>query len=681
MAKMSIDEMADFLGKENREVRNLLRAFLRNPQRAATVRRGLAALCRKAGIDPDDTPAFLPPRPARLPEKGVLVGSAVGSGHPVRIPLSVFQRVSLVAGSPGKGKTTLVFDIARQLIEAGIKVWIFDFSGEYLPLAEVFGEDRLVCLSYKDIRVNPWEAQRDPEEHIENAKDMCWQSFFLRDGSSHELTELLREMYEKKGVFSGGKDFPSQEDFEEELNRLVADPTIKPGSRRAGWIESLTRLKGVFAYLKGFRAKTSSGLRRLFEKSVIIDVTDLGGAPLDFFSLFVVKFIEDERAETIAQEPEAVLIVEEAHHMFSYLKERRMSMEEPLLVRGVRSLRKRGIGWIIIDQAPAQLPAALLSCVDLTIVFGLGGPYNVRAVKDLTGISEERAMRLAELNIREAIVQSAEFGPAFQIETPPIVLPARLSREEVRARMEPVIRDIFPDEAETPTGEAEKKESDAEKRPSFPTWFTSKVRRVLESIATNPYYSVEERTQEVGLGLSAENGARNALMSYGLVECGGQFANRQKLYVLTAKGREWCTALGVHVYRYKSGIEHEACLQAVKRSLLLSSPRITSCKSFSVAGVQPDAVLGLPNGGRLVVQVSYSKNHRAEAQNLLELCNAEGIERVILCGKDITHRDAVRKAVKRESKGEIPKKLIFITAEQCLSNKVDWKTLISEFDV
>ncbi|MFQ6039115.1 MAG: ATP-binding protein, partial [Candidatus Aminicenantales bacterium] len=483
MAKMTIDEMADFLGRGEREVRNLLKAFQRNPRRAATVRRGLAALCRKAGIDPDDAPAFFPPRPGRLPEEGILIGSAVGSGHPVRLPMSLFQRVSLVAGSPGKGKTTLVFGIARQLIEAGIKVWIFDFSGEYLALAEVFGENRLVCLSYKDIRVNPWEAQRDPEEHIENARDMCWQSFFFRNGSSHELTELLREMYEKKGVFSGGKDFPSQNDFEDELNRLIADPTIKPGTRRAGWIESLTRLKGVFAYLKGFRAKTSSGLRRLFEKSVIIDVTDLGGAPLDFFCLFLVKFIEDERAETIAQEPEAVLIFEEAHNVFSYLKERRMSMQEPLLVRGVRSLRKRGIGWIVVDQAPAQLPAALLSCVDLTIVFGLGGPLSVRTVKDLTGISEERAMRLAELTTREAIVQSGEFGPALQIETPQIVIPDVPSLEEVRARMEPVIRKIFPEEAEMRPGKQEEKASEADKKPSLPAWLTSKVRRVLESIA------------------------------------------------------------------------------------------------------------------------------------------------------------------------------------------------------
>jgi len=213
-------------------------------------------------------------------------------------------------------------------------------------------------------------------------------------------------------------------------------------------------------------------------------------------------------------------------------------------------------------------------------------------VKDLTGISQERAMRLAELPIREAIVQSGEFGPAFQIETPQIVIPGVPSLEKVRARMEPVIRGIFPDEAETRPGEQEEKESEAEKKPSLPTWLTSKVRRVLESIAANPHYSVEERTEETGLGLSAENNVRTTLMDYGLVDCGGQFANRRKLYVLTAKGREWCKELGIRVVRYKSGIEHEACLQAVTRSLLRSSSRITSCKGFSVEGVQPDSVKG-----------------------------------------------------------------------------------------
>ena len=120
-----------------------------------------------------------------------------------------------------------------------MKVWIFDFSGEYLPLCRLFGEDKLLAVSYKDIKLNPWEAPGDPEEHIENMRDICWEIFFFREGSSHELTELLREMYQEKGVFAGGKDFPNQEDLDNKVAKLMADPTIRQGTRRAGWIESL----------------------------------------------------------------------------------------------------------------------------------------------------------------------------------------------------------------------------------------------------------------------------------------------------------------------------------------------------------------------------------------------------------------------------------------------------------
>jgi len=65
----------------------------------------------------------------------------------------------------------------------------------------------------------------------------------------------------------------------------------------------------------------------------------------------------------------------------------------------------------------------------------------------------------------------------------------------------------------------------------------------------------------------------------------------------------------------------------------------------------------------------------------VKLCNTEGIDKVVLCGRDKTHTEAVRRAVKRKCQGEIPKRLIFVTADECISNKVDWKTYLSEFDL
>lgn len=74
-------------GREEFEVKNLVEALRRNPQRAGLVRRGLANLCRKAGVDPGAPSKFLPPRARRLSPKGILIGVAKGLSEAVRTPL------------------------------------------------------------------------------------------------------------------------------------------------------------------------------------------------------------------------------------------------------------------------------------------------------------------------------------------------------------------------------------------------------------------------------------------------------------------------------------------------------------------------------------------------------------------------------------------------------------------
>lgn len=681
MARMTIDEMSDFLGRDRLEVRNLLLAFQRNPERAGMVRRGLAALCRKAGVDPDDPSQFLPPRADKLPSDGIFLGHANGSGSPVRIPLRLFQRVVLLCGAPGRGKSTLLFSIIQQLIALAKKVVLFDFTGEHRSLCQLFGPDRLLAVSHKDIQANVWEARCDPQEHIQDMSDIFWEAVNMHEGSTHEMTQLVTELYRERGVFAGSKDFPTQDDVERRLAQLVSDPRIKPGSRRSTWLESATRLKSVFAYLPGFRAKSSEGLRKLFEKSVIIDVSELSGIPLDFFCIFIVKFLERETSGTFPDEVERVIIFEEAHNVASAIKEKRLSFQEPYIVKCARTLRKHGDGICYVDQAPASLSGALLSCVEITISFGVSGPQSIRAVQYLTGLSEDRARYLAELGDRQAVVQSGELGPAFLMNVPEIQVPPRPSQQEVRGRMAPIVKALFPEDVAKTVSVHDKGLPRDTDKPRVPAWFTPDVRKVLESIAARPYYCCEKRANEVGMNPAAENVARRTLMNYGVVEETARFGKGRKLYGLTPKGRDWCTELKIPIFHHKGSLDHLACVHAVVASILQASPKIVLCKSFSAEGVQPDAVLALPNGGRLAIQVCCSRNDDREADNLLKLCENPGIEKVVLCGKDKVHTDAVRRAVSTKRSGGLPNKLIFVTAEECVSNKVDWTMYLSGLGV
>jgi hypothetical protein len=247
--------------------------------------------------------------------------------------------------------------------------------------------------------------------------------------------------------------------------------------------------------------------------------------------------------------------------------------------------------------------------------------------------------------------------------------------------MAPILKGIFPENIGEAVSVQDKGLPGDTDKPRVPGWFTPDVRKVLESIAAHPYYCCEKRAKEVGMSLAAENVARRILMNYGVIEEGGHFGNRRKLYALTTKGRDWCTDLKVPVLHHKGSLDHLACMHAVTTSILQASPKIVSCKSFSAEGVQPDAVLALPNGGRLAIQVCCSRNDAREAHNLLKLCENPGIDKVVLCGKDKVHTEAVRRAVSRTCNGKIPDKLIFATAEECISSRVDWKMYLSGFGV
>jgi len=255
----------------------------------------------------------------------------------------------------------------------------------------------------------------------------------------------------------------------------------------------------LFASLKRTTAKNCSGLRKLLERSTITDLSDLDATALEYVSGFQIKFLERERKGHIPHEPEAVRVVEEAHNIFSFLKERTMGGRELIHVMAVRGLRRRGVGWTIVEQAPAKLPGSLLRCVDVTVCFGLSGPQNVRAMQRIMGLSPEKARFLAELDDREAVVQAGELGPAFLVKTPEINLPEAPSREELRARMEPIIKEILPDEIEAPPPPKEQAVSEAEEKPKIARWLTSEVREVLESVATRPHYFCEWPEEDDGL--------------------------------------------------------------------------------------------------------------------------------------------------------------------------------------
>jgi len=104
MAKMTIDEMADFLGREELEVKNLIKAFQRNPQRAGIVHRGSPYFAGRRGSIPTILRSFSRRSSRSSPRKAFSLAQQRDrvARSESRSPSSSESRLS--AGPPERGR-------------------------------------------------------------------------------------------------------------------------------------------------------------------------------------------------------------------------------------------------------------------------------------------------------------------------------------------------------------------------------------------------------------------------------------------------------------------------------------------------------------------------------------------------------------------------------------------------
>jgi len=116
---------------------------------------GLLGLLDKPVVKPIEVPlsklSILQPllvdKPPKL-DKTILIGFQLDTNHPVEIPVSELYKHLVVIGPTGKGKTTLIASIIKQLVSEDLmKIVAFDFKGDlsrYLPpeLVEITTPDK-----------------------------------------------------------------------------------------------------------------------------------------------------------------------------------------------------------------------------------------------------------------------------------------------------------------------------------------------------------------------------------------------------------------------------------------------------------------------------------------------------------------------------------------------------------
>ena len=345
-----IELMVRFLGPDDPAIRRLVKVYISDTKMRQTVRNLLKRRCVRAGFDPDDPPVFWPVRelpPGQLRMGRVTQGALPGPNF--ALPAEVMTQHLGIFGHNGIGKTYLAMHLAKQAIQEGMLLWIFDIEDEYSRLSPALPAGTLVGLEPEQLRLNLFQPPGEwisPARWLDELSLLLRGGTFLRDGSLNIFRIGMAKLLERKGITTGGTNWPSLLEVIEHFQGM----SFGPKSRSAGFIESLLNRLVTLAVIfdQTVQVTNSDMLSSLYQRSVIFRLHGLTGIPLQFLVSFLLLWLARFR-EGVSNDKPHVVIIEEAHMLAS--EKARQDIGESVLCRMFRARKKRYCAYIVRSGA------------------------------------------------------------------------------------------------------------------------------------------------------------------------------------------------------------------------------------------------------------------------------------------------------------------------------------------
>lgn len=702
--------LVELLGRESPQVKALVAASA-NPGMESTTHEMLRGLARQRGWDLDDLPRFA--LPEGISESDYVVGTAM-SGNVVGEEIGPSE-VDLpshigVFGMTNTGKSTLVKLLLCAFMEKTSQnihnhtFCILDTPDEYRDLLPLFGPDDLIWLTADEFGVNPFEVplgedgQRimPPDKWINNIREWL-RLFWLNEPSCNLFCEILLEEYERWGVLKGGKDYPRISDIVDALKRLSPP---KGSDRARAKDKLLDRLQSLRGQLPGLDVQRSRDFSKLMQRSVILDLSDVKDVALPVLFALLVTLMREVFRSDGSPEISRMLVLEEAHEYAGGQTDKRTSdLKEGKPSSFLRDLRKTGTCGVVVSHLVSDVAASVRGNLGTVFCLRQGHRQCIREAASALNLAPWQEPEIARLPNQHAVARFSRYGEPVYL----AVKDARAllgegspppSKEEAHARSKaileaiPYVRKCEPPKAEDENSRAGKGEG----LPSAGDGLHPRELRVYSRIASQPWETIENRMDALGFDRETEGDARAKLESRGLIAFAGKVGAKNRLFELTARGRELERAMGLSVAKQgKGSVVHESIVYYTQRSLGRHSAAFRFQRarvSSTTAGVQPDLLLVLPSGGRIPIQGCYGNQPSYEAAALLRLHklsqlgpgDADRVDFVLAVAANRHHRDAIERALKRENGGSLPGRLALLDFDMVREPEFDWSSVF-EFTI
>ena len=365
-------------------------------------------------------------------ERGIALGTLYHMGQAEKdqsVDLSVDSLAShtFVTGSTGSGKSNTIYHLLDQLDQKEVRFLVIEpAKGEY---KEIFGGRKDVSVYGTNarkaplLRLNPFSFPEDTHvlEHIDRLVEIfnaCWPMYAAMPAV---LKAAVERAYRSCGwslvssVCSGERrKFPTFQDVVRALPAVVNSKGFSNDTQSDYKGALLTRLESLTNGINGqvLCAYDELESSELFDRNVIVDLSRVGSTETKalLMGVLILKLQEYRMAQRAsgANCPNGglrhITVLEEAHNLL-----RRTSTEQnqessnlqgksvEMLTNAIAEMRTYGEGFIIADQAPGLLDAAVIRNTNTKIILRLPDEQDRVLVGRAAGLNDDQIVELSRL--------------------------------------------------------------------------------------------------------------------------------------------------------------------------------------------------------------------------------------------------------------------------------------------
>ncbi len=350
--------------------------------------------------------------PAKVTSKPLKLGYVIydTKKHSFGLNYQQLLQHTAILGRSGAGKTNVVMNLFKQLVDKRMPVLFFDWKKngrDILPYLKTRQKANVYTVgrSVSPFPFNPFSPPPgiEPSIYLQHLVDVLANAYTLGDGARSLIQKAMVWAYDKYGKVI------SIDQVIEGIDHAVkkVGNKTKSYSWKATALRALEELK--LSKLAGGTVKDQVSFTKQLVNGVnIVELDSISQSarkfivPLLFSWAYQVKFADSSREKL-----SLVLILEEAHNVLHRSKSTNESLTETLL----RQCRELGIGVVLVDQQPSQLPSSALGNIHTSICLNLKDTSDISKAAGLSLLDDTEKHYLSQLEIGTGIVKLQNSWP------------------------------------------------------------------------------------------------------------------------------------------------------------------------------------------------------------------------------------------------------------------------------